>query len=240
MRSLAPTMSLLLRCALPLLALFVAGCGTPSAPTPSRSVKVGPKPVSARPDPLRSWTDKTPAKLALVSFVDQSATRASAAYIPPAERVAAISEAAAAAIPAPVLRELVAYLHANAYRVFLVTDAAPAARASLGDGLGLAKEQIIGPYPQSTYKLIDGVPSVVPLADAVPAPKPVLVHQFAGRRPVLALGADASDTEMLEYAALRNPRPSLALVAPGPRSSALAAEAPARGWLLITAADWTK
>ena len=220
--------------------LPLAACRTPQAPKPSRSAKVGPKPVSAKPDPLRSWTDKTPAKLALVSFVEKSAAGDSGAFIPPSERLAVVSHSAAAVLPQNVTREFVAYLRANDYRVLLVTDAQPEARAALGDALGLPRDQVVGPYPQSAYKLIDGVPSVVPLSSAASTPAPVLVHQFAGRRPVLALAGSDADADLLDYATLRNPRPALGLVVRKTASGSLAASAPARGWLTITEADWTK
>lgn len=232
-----------LRLVLPLalIALLpLAACRTPQAPKPSRSAKVGPKPVSAKPDELRLWTDKTPAKLALVSFIEDAADRESAAYVPPSARVAVLSESAAAAAPAPALRELVALLRANSFRVYLVTTRPAADRAALGAPFGLGADQVVGPYPQSTYKLIDGVPSVVPLAGAIPAPAPVLVHQAAGSRPVLALVAADSDRDLLDYATLRNPLPSLGLVVSTPGSETLAAEAAAHGRPVLAPADWRR
>lgn len=227
-----------LRLPLALLVLCLAACGTPQAPKPSRSSKIGPKPVSAKPDELRLWTDRTPAKLALVSFIEDAATPGSAGHIPSAERVAVFSEAAVAASPAPALRELAGYLRARGFRVYLVSVRPSADRAALAAPLGLGGEQAAIPYPLSTYKLIDGVPSVVPLSGASPVSAPVLVHQFAGRRPALVLAADAADRDLLDYATLRNPGPSLGLVVLAPGSAPLAAEAPARGWATLSAADW--
>ena len=221
--------------------LPLTACRTPQAPKPSRSAKVGPKPVSAKPDPLHSWTDRTPAKLGLVSFVEKAVAGDSGAYIPPAERVAVVSPAALQLMPADAWSELRAHLAANGFKTCLVTAEPPSpARDALADRAGLPREAVLGPYPQSAYKLIDGVPSVVPLAGAPAVPAPVVVHKFAGRRPVLAIVAADADRDLLDYATLRNPRPSFALVVQAPGSVGLVAAAPARGWLTITASDWTK
>lgn len=236
MQSLRRLSVIFIPCAL----LFLAGCGTPGAPKPSHAAKIGPRPASAKLDPLRTWTDNTPVKRALVDFVEQSATAGSAGHIPPAERIAVLSSAAAASGPAPALRELVAYLRSNDYRVYLVTDgAAGSTRDSVGAALGIPGDRVLSPYPESRYTLVDGVPAVVPVGAAASAAKPVTIDRAVGRRPVLALGATADDLEMLEYTTLRNPRPAIAFVLRGTDERLLAA-ARSRGWLFITPADWTE
>lgn len=73
-------------------AALLAACGTPSPPKPSRSAKVGPKPVSVKPDGLRSWTATSSAKLALNTFVESAVKSDTPTFIPAAERVAVFSD----------------------------------------------------------------------------------------------------------------------------------------------------
>jgi hypothetical protein len=73
-------------------AALLAACGTPGPPKPMRSSKIGPKPVSVKPDGLRSWTETSPAKLALTTFVDAAVQSDSPGYVPPVDRVAVFSE----------------------------------------------------------------------------------------------------------------------------------------------------
>jgi len=73
--------------------------------------------------------------------------------------------------------------------------------------------------------------------------KPVVIDRaLGGRRPVLALGAEASDVAMLEYTTLANPLPAAAFFVPtggNGETAKLRAEAKARGWTLVEpAADW--
>lgn len=73
-------------------AALLAACGTPGPPKPMRSAKIGPKPVSVKPDGLRSWTETSPARLALTTFVDAAVKSDSTGYVPPADRVAVFSD----------------------------------------------------------------------------------------------------------------------------------------------------
>ncbi|MCU0793028.1 MAG: hypothetical protein MUE42_09305 [Opitutaceae bacterium] len=220
------------------------GCGTPSAPIPSRSVKAGKKPDSVAPDQLRAWTDDTPAKRALADFITRTTTRESADYIPPAERLAAVSAdllqpAAPALLPEP-LREAVAALRGAGYRVVFVSDGDPSAlRAAARAGGDIPAGEIVGAYPPADYVVREGRPAIVPRAEAAPVAKPVVLHQALGLRPVIAFGRTAADQALLEYATLANPRPSLALVVGRPATAALAAQAARSGWLQVDpATDW--
>ena len=226
--------------------LFLAGCGTPGAPVPSRSVKIGPKPASAKPDTLPAWIDKTPSKLALLSFVERTTTRGSADYIPPAERVAVVSAslfpvAGRSATPAP-LRELLSFLTEGGYRVYLVTDGDPEPlRIFARDQLDFPPERALGSYPEADYIVRDGRPQIVPRSGQARVAKPVIIQRFVGRRPVLAFGADAADLQMLEYATLANPRPNAAFVVPASSSSRaeLGETARSRAWVVVDPAnDW--
>jgi hypothetical protein len=87
--------------------------------------------------------------------------------------------------------------------------------------------------------------------------KPVGIHQFIGRRPVLAFGNSDGDKAMLEYTTLGNPYPSLGLILhhtdeereyaydANPKSSGklveALADAPKRGWAVVDmAGDWRR
>ncbi len=225
--------------------LSFSGCRTPGAPVPSRSVKSGTKLVSAKPDLMPAWTDKTAVKQALVDFVEKSQVRGELGYIPAEDRAAVLSAGllASAGDPKP-LRQLVAYLHEHDFRVYLVADGDGAAlRGPAREKLGLAGQQVIGAYPEADYVVRDGRPLIVPRSGVSRVAKPVVIDRaLGGRRPVLAIGADASDVAMLEYTTLANALPSAAFVVPsaaGADASKLRAEAKARGWMLVDpSADW--
>ena len=85
--------------------------------------------------------------------------------------------------------------------------------------------------------------------------KPVGIHQFIGRRPVLCCGNSDGDLAMLQYTTMCNPHPSLGLIvhhtdaereyaydvetkSTGKLVRALR-EAPERGWLVVDMRrDW--
>ena len=224
--------------------LILAGCRTPGAPVPSRSVKSGTKLVSAKPDLIPAWTDKTAAKVALTGFVERSVTRGEAGYIPENDRVAVVSAGVLTAIPdlAP-LRQLIEYLSDSHYRVYLVGDADVAALRSTAQGkLGLGAAEILGAYPEADYVVRDGRPVIVPRAGSARVAKPVVIDRALGRRPVLAIGVEAGDVAMLEYTTLANPLPAAAFVltaGAGGEAAKLRAEAKTRGWTSVDpGADW--
>ena len=85
--------------------------------------------------------------------------------------------------------------------------------------------------------------------------KPVAIHQFIGRRPVMCCGNSDGDHAMLQYTTINNPLPSLGLIVhhtDGKREYAYDAEtkstgklvealkeAPQRGWLVVDMKqDW--
>jgi hypothetical protein len=103
---------------------------------------------------------------------------------------------------------------------------------------------VIGAYAEADYVVRDGRPMVLTRADARRTAKPVVIDRaLGGGRPVLALGAEASDIAMIEYTTLANALPAAGFVAPlgaGEGAAKLCAEAKARGWTLIDSrSDWT-
>lgn len=282
LRLLSPTLSRVLLAVVS--AALLAACGTPGPPKPMRSSKIGPKPVSVKPDGLRSWTETSPAKLALTTFVDSAVKSDSTGYVPAADRVAVVSErvlwsgqptapafagetaeayVAAArswlrsttnpesrrpvvASPFGPVKETLAYLRANGFKIYVVTSGEPTlTRLFAEEVYGLSPEQVVGADVDYAYEVRSGSPVIVRrAANSAASPrvvKPVALYRAAAQRPVIAFGAGDDDLELLEYATLQNPRPSAAFVLRSADSPRLLSAASARRWQIIDAAtDWTR
>ncbi|HLT92394.1 MAG TPA: HAD family hydrolase [Woeseiaceae bacterium] len=123
---------------------------------------------------------------------------------------------------------------------------------------GVSPEHVIGSRARVEYRVRDGKPVLVRLAaiDLVDdgAGKPVGIHQFIGRPPLIVFGNSDGDFEMLEWATAA-PGPRLGVLVHhtdgdrewaydrGSRFGALARgldEAPSRGWIVVDMQrDWT-
>ena len=113
--------------------------------------------------------------------------------------------------------ELLALLREHRFRVFVVTGGGvDFVRPVAAQIYGVERDDVVGSaievefarrrravVLQRTAKL-DGSPNEGP-------PKVVNIHRHIGRRPIVAIGNSAGDTEMLEYAHT-GPLPSLCLV----------------------------
>ena len=158
------------------------------------------------------------------------------------------------------MRELLDYLRANGYKTFIVSGGGVEfMRAFAERTYGIPPEQAIGSSIVTEYEVRDGKPVIVrlPKIDFIDdkAGKPVGIHKFIGRRPVMAFGNSDGDFQMLEWTT----------TGPGPRFGALVHhtdaereyaydrgspvggldrgldEAPKRGWVLIDMArDWKR
>lgn len=265
-------------------ASILSACGTPGPPKPMRSSKIGPKPVSVKPDGLRSWAETSPAKLALTSFVDAAVKTDSSGYVAPEDRLAVISEnvlwvglpaapgfaaetaeahAAAArawlratphptsgrplvASPLAPVKEALAYLRANGFKIHVVSGGDPTLTRLLAEeAYDIAPGQIIGASTDYLYEVRSGAPVIVRLPAATTDPKraakPVSLYRATTRRPVVAFGAGEDDLELLEYTTLKNPLPSIAFVLRSSRATNLLDASTARGWQVInSAADWAR
>jgi phosphoglycolate phosphatase-like HAD superfamily hydrolase len=165
-----------------------------------------------------------------------------------------------ACIYQPML-ELLRYLRARDFKTFIVSGGgADFMRVWSERVYGIPPEQVVGSHGQVTFEVRDGEAVLHKSMDGIfvddKEGKPVGIHQFIGRRPVLAFGNSDGDKAMLEYTTLGNPRPSLGLILhhtdgereyaydAQPRSTGklveALADAPERGWVVVDMArDWS-
>jgi phosphoserine phosphatase len=102
------------------------------------------------------------------------------------------------------MRELLAWLRANGFKTYIVSGGGVEFMRVFAESVyGVPPEQVIGSSIQTKYEVRDGGPVFVrlPQLDFVDdkAGKPVGIHKFIGRRPILAFGNSDGDFEMLEY-----------------------------------------
>lgn len=102
--------------------------------------------------------------------------------------------------------ELLAYLRASGFKTYIVSGGGvDFIRAFSEEAYGIPPEQVVGSVIKAKYELRDGVPTIVrlPEIDFVDdkAGKPVGIHKFIGRRPILAFGNSDGDRQMLEWVA---------------------------------------
>ncbi|WP_165224693.1 HAD family hydrolase [Aquisphaera insulae] len=151
---------------------------------------------------------------------------------------------------APML-ELLAFLRSAGYATYIVSGGGvEMIRAFAEETYGIPPGQVVGSTIKAKYELRDGKPAIVRLPeldfiDDGPG-KPVAIHKFIGRRPVLAVGNSDGDFEMLEWTTA-GPGPRLGLLlhhtdadreyaydrtSSFGRLSRALDEAPRRGWLV--------
>jgi hypothetical protein len=108
--------------------------------------------------------------------------------------------------------EMLTYLRANGYKTYIVSGGGVEFMRPWSERVyGVPPEQVVGSRAKVKYQVIDGVPSLLRLAevDLVDdhAGKPVGIHQVIGRRPIIAFGNSDGDFEMLEWTtSARGPR----------------------------------
>jgi phosphoserine phosphatase len=100
--------------------------------------------------------------------------------------------------------ELLAWLRANGFMTFIVSGGGVEfLRAFAEETYGIPPEQVIGSSIRTKYEVRDGKPVItrLPEIDFIDdkAGKPVGIHKFIGRRPILAFGNSDGDFEMLEW-----------------------------------------
>ncbi len=100
--------------------------------------------------------------------------------------------------------ELLDFLRANGFRTFIVSGGGiDFLRVFAEEAYGIPPEQVVGSSIRTKYELRDGRPVIarLPEIDFIDdkSGKPVGIHKYIGRRPVLAFGNSDGDFEMLEW-----------------------------------------
>lgn len=112
--------------------------------------------------------------------------------------------------------ELLSFLRENDLKAFTVSDGGiDLMRVFSEQVYGIPPEQVIGSSGKLAFKLRDGKPVLVKLAEIDhindKAGKPVGIQQHIGRRPIAAFGNSDGDLEMLEWTSAGD-GPHLALI----------------------------
>ena len=100
--------------------------------------------------------------------------------------------------------ELLDYLRANGFKTFITSGGGiEFMRPWVEEVYGIPPEQVVGSSIKVEYEVLDGGPVLKrqPEIDFIDdeAGKPVGIHKFIGRRPILAVGNSDGDFEMLEW-----------------------------------------
>ena len=100
--------------------------------------------------------------------------------------------------------ELLAYLRANGFKTFIVSGGGIEFMRPWAEKIyGIPPEQVIGSSIKTKYEVRSGKPVIVrlPEIDFIDDKdgKPVGIHKFIGRRPVMAFGNSDGDFQMLEW-----------------------------------------
>ena len=102
------------------------------------------------------------------------------------------------------MRELLDYLRAHGYRTFIVSGGGvDFMRVFAAEAYGIPTDQVVGSSGKVSFEMRDGVPTLVKLPEINfiddKEGKPVGIHQYIGRRPVMAFGNSDGDLQMLQY-----------------------------------------
>ena len=158
------------------------------------------------------------------------------------------------------MQELLSLLRANGFKNFIVSGGgADFMRVWVERVYGIPPEQVVGSTARTKYELRESGPVLIKTLDYLfvndKQGKPVGIHQFIGRRPILCCGNSDGDQAMLQYTTINNPLPSFGLIihhtdaereyaydaetkSTGKLVKALQ-EAPSRGWIVVDMQqDW--
>ena len=102
--------------------------------------------------------------------------------------------------------ELLAYLRASGFKTYIVSGGGiDFMRVFTEEVYGIPPEQVVGSVAETRLEVRDGKPVLVklPKINLVDdkAGKPVGIHRFIGRRPLLAFGNSDGDHQMLQWTA---------------------------------------
>ncbi len=153
--------------------------------------------------------------------------------------------------------ELLAYLRDNGFKTFIVSGGSvDFMRPWTERAYGIPPEQVVGSAVATRFEIQGGKPSLLRLPEIAfvddKAGKPVGIHQFIGRQPILAFGNSDGDLEMLQWTTIGSDGARLGLLlhhddaereyaydrdsAFGRLDQALDA-APERGWVVVSMKD---
>lgn len=156
--------------------------------------------------------------------------------------------------------ELLDYLRANDFKTYIVTGGGmDFVRTFAGRAYGIPPEQVFGSSGDLEFLMQNGEPTLfkTPGINFVDdkAGKPVGIHRFIGRRPILAFGNSDGDLQMLQYTAPgdRTALGGIVHHTDAERETAYdrdshigrlvvgLEEAPERGWVVVSMKDdWNK
>lgn len=100
--------------------------------------------------------------------------------------------------------EILDYLRANDFDVYIVSGGGMDFIRPWAERVyGIPKQNVIGSRLNSSYEYVDGVPVIkknpkVAFIDDKEG-KPVAIHEFIGKRPIMAFGNSDGDLQMLEW-----------------------------------------
>jgi haloacid dehalogenase-like hydrolase/2'-5' RNA ligase superfamily len=154
--------------------------------------------------------------------------------------------------------ELLAYLRSNGFKTYIVSGGGIEFMRPWAEKVyGIPPEQVVGSSIKVKYELRDSRPVLARLPELDfnddKAGKPVAIHRFIGRRPIMAFGNSDGDFEMLEWTtAAKGPRFGLIVHhtdadreyaydrdSPLGRLARALDEAPAHGWIVADMKrDW--
>jgi len=120
----------------------------------------------------------------------------------------ATGEAYNAMVYQPML-ELLDYLRANGFKVFIVSGGGMEFMRPWTEAVyGIPPDQVVGSSIETQYELRDGKPVLVRLPELHfiddNVTKPVAINRFIGQRPILAGGNSDGDFEMLKWTTAGN------------------------------------
>jgi phosphoserine phosphatase len=154
--------------------------------------------------------------------------------------------------------ELLAYLRGQGFKTYIVSGGGVEFMRPWAEKVyGIPPEQVIGSSIKTKYEVRDGQPVFVRLPEINfiddKAGKPVGIHQFIGRKPIMAIGNSDGDYEMLEYVTTSS-KSGFGLIvhhtdgereyaydrqSPIGRLDRALTDAPQRGWTVVDMkADW--
>jgi phosphoglycolate phosphatase-like HAD superfamily hydrolase len=105
--------------------------------------------------------------------------------------------------------EVLAHLRANGFKTFIVSGGGVDFMRVFSERVyGIPPEQVVGSTGKVKFELRDGKPVLAKLPEVQfvddNVGKPVGIHQFIGRRPLMAFGNSDGDLQMLQWTAAGN------------------------------------